>query len=250
MKKIVQILAVCLLLCGTFCSISCSKSQLRREKIQENEEASLQSNGVPPRSYGFQSYRELANVFQSGTKEYQQVFNERMEENENIEDLYQYLSSSKGNLYVPYVSGTIMPFYERSGFSNITLFEQELYGEPWIWYFGKVGENMVTVQTMYYGYMEKADELSRTSSCSEFLKILSPTAPNIDNYTQFKFYQNVFEKTIHIGNEDRICLIAEVVDSSKIYLEFVFDDLFVILYGQKTDVETLIGNGLSFLPYN
>lgn len=247
MKKrcYILLLFICFAL---ICSASCGAARENETKATEDTSL-LQSDMVHIHSFSFQSYSSLSKAFQSGTEENEWVL-WYAEENEKIADLCRYISSGKGALRIPCVRGSEMPFYERSGFSNITLFEKELFGEPWIWYYGKVGANMVTVQTMYYGNAEQADVLSRSTSCSEFLKILAPTAPNIDNYTQFQSYRNVYEKTVRIGEKDIRCLVAELAESSQIYFEFVFDDMFVILHGQSTDIETLIDDGLSFSLYS
>ena len=131
MKKTIRFLLAVLLLYGIICSVSCSESKSHHEnETKATEDTSLlQSDMVHIHSFSFQSYSSLSKAFQSGTEENEWVL-QYAEENEKIADLCRYISSGKGALRIPCVRGSEMPFYERSGFSNITLFEKELFGEP------------------------------------------------------------------------------------------------------------------------
>jgi hypothetical protein len=58
-------------------------------------------------------------------------------------------ASGKIKLAIPKINNEDMPLRNHKGFSNVTLFTDELYSLPWIWYHCLINEQDLTVSISY-----------------------------------------------------------------------------------------------------
>jgi hypothetical protein len=85
-------------------------------------------------SLNFNSINEL--IYFASSDEVDEVV-EYIEKFVNSNGLFKNLISDiqTGTLYVPHHQGKEISYQNQEGFYNISLFPNELYNNPWIWYF-------------------------------------------------------------------------------------------------------------------
>ena len=185
-------------------------------------------------SYDYESYDDIYGALtNSFSPKYIQL---RLEQN-NCSELYQQTLSdfASGEIQValPQINGENINLRNREGFSNITLFTNELYNLPWIWYHCLVNQQNLTVSIAYLNVLDRA-ELDSATSYYEVLKIISPNAPSPDNYKKSASYKIIYEKEITLGNgKTATAMIYELKTDPRIYICLYWDGLLVKLCGDE-----------------
>lgn len=203
---------------------------------------------VPPNthSYLFDSYSELSealdkqdSVFSEDSGDYGQLFSKMLSLFEN----------NKFDLYIPAINGEECALRNKEGFSNISLMTSELYYIPWIWYHCKYNNNDIDIKISYPSVLESS-ELNSAKTYYEVLKMIAPSAPNPDNYTEFESYQNIYEADINLANDKKVvAMISEIKDSSKVYVMFIYDGILVSIYTDNDNLSEEFWNSFSLAEY-
>ncbi len=131
-------------------------------------------------------------------------------------------------VYAPQLGGADLPLQNREGFSNITVFESELYGLPWVWYHCVRGETDVTVKMTYLSCVEGVDAgAAATMPCDQVLRSISPNAVNVDNFENYASYERVSEVRLMLADGEVSALKYELVGRKEIFVSFVCGEVFV-----------------------
>lgn len=134
-------------------------------------------------------------------------------------------------LLVPYYQNREIPYLNKEGASNITLFESQACRKPWILFRSKIGDEHIFLQTMYYdrNLLEAANE----KGASWLLSQLKPEGTNVYNYEERyppESNVTVYEKELQLGDRD---VLAMIIDNSLdeeypgLSIYFVYDDILV-----------------------
>ena len=144
---------------------------------------------------------------------------------------YQRMASkiiAQKTIAVPHHNGEIIPLRDQKGYSVITLFVSELYSQPWVWFHCANG---ATVKMMYVNTDQYA--ITDQLSCSAFIKIFAPNAPNVDNYQNFSSYQRIYDWDIALSDRTVRGMVSETNVSKKI-IQFLYGDMLVCITGETT----------------
>jgi len=147
-------------------------------------------------------------------------------------------------LMVPYYQGKELPLDDEVGYSSITIYESQACRKPWINFRGKIGNEFIFFNTMYYDktLMEEANE----KGASWLMSQINPEGINVYNYKErqgSKAYNietgqyesttfTAYERVVRLGDRDVLAMVFEhIFENGKPLLEatlyFVYDDILV-----------------------
>ncbi len=153
--------------------------------------------------------------------------------------LAEYLSD-KSKWKCPYLNGNIFPMGNDPVYPPITVFANELYEYPWIWYTGYWKDDSIKIRTLYLELVEEVD-LSSAQTASEVIMQINPNAPNLHNCEQFEdAYTAIYEKNMIISGEDVVVVIYELKTIERLYVTFVYDNLLVFLQINENDYDSMM----------
>lgn len=145
--------------------------------------------------------------------------------NENIDKIKFFVKKLQShNITVPYLSGKVIQFRNREGFSNISLYASELYRLPWIFYHPSVstGENFyIKIAYIPDSVLNK----QKNPTASEVIKELSPGSPNIDIIGDQ--HKSIYNQNIRLEDREVTALVIEYKEDSRNSTIFVYDDLLI-----------------------
>ena len=218
---------------------STSESNDVNEEIENETYSEETSNDMdiilnePPldeRTYAFSSYDELLSVM--GTMK--ESTNILKSEIQNFGLTYQTTVSAfeteKVSVVLPCADDSPFELRDIDGFMPITLFTNELYNLPWIWYNCQYNGYDFRVQISYVDILNNP-QIDHSKSYLEILSVIAPSAPSPDNYTEFSSYKTIYEQEISLKDRSVIALISEINNSDNVYINFHIDGVLVILYG-------------------
>ena len=122
---------------------------------------------------------------------------------------------------------------------DITVFETEMYNEPWVWYFVSHTPHItVRIPTMPSLTADMAPDISG----SEALRQLWPGAPNLHNREMFTdSYTEICEVPIITSEGEKTALLRKEADRDRSYLTFLQSGTLVTVAGPE---EALAGQWL------
>ena len=131
---------------------------------------------------------------------------------------------------------------------DITVFETEMYNEPWVWYFmSHIPHMTVRIPTM----PSLTAHMDPDSSGSEALRQIWPEAPNLHNREEFTdSYTEIREVKITTSEGEKTALFRKEADRDRVYLTFLQNGTLVTIAGPEKE---LAGNWLetfSLIPIN
>ena len=134
---------------------------------------------------------------------------------------------------IPYYRGEEIPYDNKEGFSNITVFTSENYRKPHILYKGQFDSGKINFFIQYYdrNLLDEANE----KGASWLISQISPDAVNIYNYKKIfaeTEYNDVtvYEKEIQLGDRDVLAMIHDITfeeNYRSLSIYFVYDDILV-----------------------
>lgn len=144
---------------------------------------------------------------------------------------------------VPYSDGIEVPL--RQG-EHIAFFTHEIYGLPWIWYFITVDDvrTIVRVTRLADEYLEHADDLS----CSELIRLIAPTYPNVDDYSGTSF-SCVYETDLQLADRTVSAVVFQSSEYNWEYVSFVYDNYMIDIRGSTNFASSDWLQTLSFELY-
>ena len=232
-RGFVAIILICFFL-SLFGCHSAERTPVDQTDTGSEGEQMREKSSVPPderQTFCFAGYSEL-------TKWIYAKENAERDNGAFGEDYADYIAeltdpSKSVGLYVPYCDGAPAELRNEEGFSGVVLMTSELYNIPWVWYYTVVDGRELTVKCACLS--EKDLVRIDTESASNAVRNFSRSAPNIDNYETNENYKRVSEIEIVFSGESVSALCLESSRSTKINLQFVFDNTMVIVTG-STDV--------------
>ena len=131
---------------------------------------------------------------------------------------------------------------------DITVFETEMYNEPWVWYFmSHIPHMTVRIPTM----PSLTANMDPDTSGSEALRQIWPEAPNLHNREEFTDnYTEIREVKITTSEGEKTALFRKEADRDRVYLTFLQNGTLVTIAGPEKE---LAGNWLetfSLMPIN
>lgn len=137
-----------------------------------------------------------------------------------------------------YINDQVMvPFFGGApmDLEYITVFEQEMYNEPWVWYFASSNPH-ITVRIPTTPSL--AAELDPDISGADALWLLFPTAPNLHNREEFTdIYSEIREVEITTSDGVKTALYRQEADRDRIYLTFLQNGTLVTVAGPRNEIK-------------
>lgn len=153
--------------------------------------------------------------------------------------LAEYLSD-KSKWKCPYLNGKIFPMGNDPVYPPITVFANDRFEYPWIWYTGNWKDDYINICTLYLDIVEETD-LSSAHTASEVIMRIEPNFPNLHNRGQFEdAYTAIYEKNMRISGKDVNVVIYEPKTAKRLYAAFVYDNLLVFLQINANDYESMM----------
>ena len=172
---------------------------------------------TPARAYSFDSfYRFLAHISDKATPENSCIQHEKSKYGEEYEVFIDELTA-KEHIEVPCFDGEMINF-------RVSIYSQSCSLIYW-------RKNMPFY--VRYPHLEEYEDFSQELSASEILKLISPSAPNVHNYTEFENYKNAYEKDIKLFDRVVSALVLEATDDDKV-VEFYYDSMWISIVMDNT----------------
>lgn len=218
------------------------------EKIPENDQTLLLDEPLANKTYSYGTYEKLYCELTAPYEENPLVL-EQEEFGVTYCDMLMAMAYGKTELCVPQVNGINLPL-RSSGGAEITLFTNELYNLPWIWYQCLFDEKYeITVKLSYIASIGLNDAYSMTDFC-KLQKIIAPDAPSPDNYKEYDAYSVIYQQELELGDGSIVmAMMSELKDSSKIYVSICQNGMLVSLYGEKEVFTKEFWRSFAMTPY-
>lgn len=133
------------------------------------------------------------------------------------------------DVMVPYSEGQPLKI------QDITVFEAEMYNEPWVWYFiAHVPHITVRIPTM----PTITADLDPNASGSDALRQIWPDAPNLHNRDAYTdSYSDIREITITTTEGEKTALYRQEKDRDRAYLTFLQNGTLVTVAGPANELQ-------------
>ena len=133
------------------------------------------------------------------------------------------------DVMVPYLEGQPMEI------QDITVFEAEMYNEPWVWYFiSHLPHVTVRIPTM----PALTAGIDPTASGAEALRQIWPDAPNLHNREAYTdSYSQIREITLTTSEGVKIALFRQEAGRDRAYLTFLQNGTLVTIAGPGNALE-------------
>ncbi len=222
-KTLIFILMLSSIVCC--CLTSCNSEN------KSSTDTTVSTVHVPPLDFAtfhFDSYNDLAEWL---TKE-DNIERDNIDYGITYSECIRNVKKTPSLINIPYVGENAMELRDKPGFSGITFMTSELYGIPWIWYFGNIEGNEVIVKQALLpdSYLS----VIKDKTAPEAIKAISPNAPNVDNVTSN--YKQIIEKEITVSGEKISSVYYEVEDREQVFVEFVYNGTIIIITARTKDV--------------
>ncbi len=167
--------------------------------------------------------------------------------------LTQYLSDEQLIKY-PCLNGEAFPLDEQTpGYPMITIFPNERFDLPWIWFTGDINGKYIKLCTLYLNCIESV-ELNGEETASEIIQKLAPNFPNLHNQSEHTdSYNAIYTSKIKISEKDTDVLIYEYAKYSQVDIIFIYENMLVRVFVRVNSLEDVMGifdeafwNALSF----
>ena len=185
-------------------------------------------------TYNFDSYNSFYTVFAGpNSAESTQISAEKSLYSKEYSDFID-LMMTDGTMVVPKLNGDVIELRNMDNYAQISLFTQELYNLPWIWYHCQYsGDTNLSISITDLSVVENLN-VSETHKISDIVRKLAPDAPNVDNYENFSGYKSISETEIQLYDRQVSALYYELNNDDRIMVAFVYDDMYVLLRGLPT----------------
>ena len=180
--------------------------------------------------YDFASYddlcKSLKNKQSSLRKDSQQT-----DYGNNYNNFLTIFDYNGSTIKVPTYDGVPMTIEGNAEWQKITLFTEELYGLPWIWYYCKYQENTIVVGTTYCDLLG----LSTTDTVLNFEDILNnviPDAPSPKNSEKYATsYASIYTQSLILSETKTIpAVVLDSADSARVYYQYIYEDMIVSMW--------------------
>lgn len=191
--------------------------------------------------YDFDNYDGLLSALTDKNSDGYKDIYARMEQNTSGEkfELFrktlQYFETGKIKLCVPQLNGENMKIQSDTAYSQVSFMTSEVYRIPWIWYHcvAVSGDEQMIVKISYLSPLEN-ESIDNAKSFLEVQSIISPSAPNPDNYKDFENYTSIYEKEITLAdNSKATALISETDNIRETYAEIYKDGILISIRANK-----------------
>ncbi len=247
MKNI--LISICLIVTTTFMMFSCDFGNGLIHENNSNGENSILDNestkddelnngdessniiidvSSKDETYSFETYEQLEKDLQSSSTK---LISNKDSFSTVYKNLLEMSKSGQIKVLFPQLDGKNISLLNKEGYYNIVLHTRELYSLPWICYFCTANEQEFIVNISYLSAIGD-ENLNKASTYYEALKIIAPNAPSPENYQKYSSYSRIYEATINLANgKEVIALISELKSDSRIFIQFIYDGVMVLIRG-------------------
>ena len=233
-KSLIFILVLSSIVCC--CFTSCNSEN------KSSTDTTVSTVHVPPlnsATFDFDSYDDLVEWL----TEENNIERDNIDFGKTYSECINKVKENPSLINIPYIGENVMELRDKTGFCGITLMTSELYGMPWIWYFGDVEGNEVIVKQALLP--ESYLSVIKDKTASEAIKAIAPSAPNVDNVTSN--YKQITEKEITVSGEKISSVYYEVEDREQVFVEFIYNSTIIIITTRTKDVlNEIFMSGFSF----
>lgn len=173
--------------------------------------------------YDYKTYEELIDALSKDNAE-SLIQQEKTLWGEKFERFVDAIGES-GALKLPKVYGELLPIRENDKLPKISVFKQEGYGAPWIWFHGEIDGRTVRVQMAYPTNVE----IEEGMNASEILELIFPGAINVHNYGK-NGYDDVYLTDISLKDRTVSAVIFDLKNKDNNYVTFYYDGYWVEVY--------------------
>lgn len=249
-KNLILVLLIGCLVCSYLCSCNFLNNQ-----PHDRESTPPNSNGIPSKdvtspppsdrkTFHFDNYDELKQWLS------QDENNERDDDawGEEYLNYVQDLSENSALLSFPLYDNELMKLREIKGFQGISFMTSELYGLPWVWYFGMIDGNLVVVKQACLSN-EYSDRL-KTQDVVQFKKWFAPNSPNSSNIESYPNYEKITESDITISGNKVKAIIYEIKNDKRIKVEFIINGSLFLITAEKDSLDKEFWSKFSIVQWN
>ena len=149
-------------------------------------------------------------------------------------------------LYVPYYKGKEIQLRNKEGFNNISLFINDFYDKPWIYYHTdeKQTGGIARIDIMYLDKNIKME--ARQKSGSWLRTQLDSSYPNVDNYKNFENYSKIYDSEMKFNGRSVNTLVVQYSYDPRDNTYFVYDDILIKVVSKPGSTPNDWANDLSF----
>ena len=144
------------------------------------------------------------------------------------------------DVMIPYCEGQPVQI------QDITVFEKEMYDQPWVWYFLSHTPH-ITIRIPTSSTLTA--HLDPDTSGAEALRLIWPEAPNVHNWDDHKdAYSEIREVTITTLDGEKQALLRQEADRDRAYLTFLQNGTLVTVAGPVNELQGDWLNTFSLVP--
>lgn len=228
MKKVAIFLFILLIILSlNGCSKTPSSSYSSNPASSHTIYDSTQHNS---RTYNFSSYDDLCQSLENKQSSLR-TDSQQTNYGSAYNDFLALLDNNGSTVKVPTYDGVPMTIEGNAEWQKITLFTEELYGLPWIWYYCKYQENTIVVATTYCDLLG----LSTTDTVLNFEDILNnviPDAPSPKNFEKYATsYDSICTQPLIFSETKTIpAVVLDSADSARVYYSYVYGNMIVSMW--------------------
>ncbi len=207
---------------------------LKNQNFSDDKFSGVLESQPMYRSYHFNSYEETVQALtQKDSSQYAMLREEQKEHGAVYQKTLSKFANGEIKVAIPYLGEIPMPLQSNKDYSMVTLISSELYNLPWIWYDCVIGNQIVDIKISYLDAIYNV-EGGKNATYRQILNSLAPNAPSPDNYQKYESYKNIYEKEIVLKDGTSVtAMISEVKGASKEYVDFYYNGMLIVLYGER-----------------
>ncbi|MBO4394831.1 MAG: hypothetical protein J5819_00605 [Eubacterium sp.] len=213
---------------------NCTESAiLPTESPIENNSTPMPDDNNPADTevFRFSSYDEMfTTLFKQNSSEHRS-FLEKLDKNNYSSVFYSFienLESNKKSIPLPYLSGEAMEVSSSVEWQRISLFTEELFGLPWIWFYCSYKEQTVVVSLGSFKEMNIADG---NYSYIELIDLISPGFPQPNNKESFdSTYNDIEFQTLSLSGNLNVDATVYYFKNGRVHYRFLIGDYIVSVW--------------------
>ena len=172
--------------------------------------------------YYFYTYKELISNFHKECKESSVIQQEKSRFGEKFKTFVDTITENS-LLKLPSINSELLTLRNREGYHNMSVFQRETYGLPWIWYHGEIEGKMVRVMMTYPTHVE----IEEGMDASQIIELLYPGAANVHNYQDSGIYEYFYLCELELQDKTVSAIACKEKDRPWINVRFYYDGYWI-----------------------
>lgn len=182
------------------------------------------------KTYNFTSYDDLCKSLNKRQSSLRQE-SRRIDYGTNYNNYLTVFDYKGSTIKVPTYDNVPMTIEGNAEWHKITLFTEELYGLPWLWFYCKYQDSTIVVCTTYYDLLG-ISETNKALNFEEILNTIIPDAPSPNNFEKYiASYDSISKQTLTLsGSRTVFAVVFDSATSARVHYRFVYDDMIVSVW--------------------